>query len=80
MDQMELSSRAGIGRVTLARIEKGEHSPRTDDGTTYTATVTPTQGGTVTVSVGHSAATSTDGYRSVGIHPLYLRLQAPPSS
>ena len=50
------------------------------NGTTYTATVTPTQGGTVTVSVGHSAATSTDGYRSVGIHPLYLRLQAPPSS
>lgn len=28
--QMELSSRAGIGRVTLARIEKGEHSPRTE--------------------------------------------------
>ena len=51
-----------------------------DDGTTYTATVTPTQGGTVTVSVGHSAATSTDGYRSVGIHPLYLRLQAPASN
>ena len=28
--QVELSSRAGIGRVTLARIEKGEHSPRTE--------------------------------------------------
>ena len=28
--QMELSHRAGIGRVTLARIEKGEHSPRTE--------------------------------------------------
>ena len=27
---MELSHRAGIGRVTLARIEKGEHSPRTE--------------------------------------------------
>ena len=30
LTQMELSSRAGIGRVTLARIEKGEHSPRTE--------------------------------------------------
>lgn len=28
--QAELSSRAGIGRVTLARIEAGEHSPRTE--------------------------------------------------
>ena len=28
--QMELSSRAGIGRVTLTRIETGEHSPRTE--------------------------------------------------
>ena len=28
--QAELSSRAGIGRVTLTRIEKGEHSPRTE--------------------------------------------------
>ena len=29
LTQAELSSRAGIGRVTLTRIEKGEHSPRT---------------------------------------------------
>lgn len=28
MTQEELSSRAGIGRVTLVRIEKGEQSPR----------------------------------------------------
>ena len=26
----ELATRAGIGRVTLTRIEKGEHSPRTE--------------------------------------------------
>ena len=30
LTQTELSSRAGIGRVTLTRIEKGEHSPRTE--------------------------------------------------
>ena len=30
LTQAELSSRAGIGRVTLTRIEKGEHSPRTE--------------------------------------------------
>ena len=30
MDLEELPSRAGIRRVTLARIEKGEHSPRTE--------------------------------------------------
>ena len=29
LTQAELSSRAGVGRVTLTRIEKGEHSPRT---------------------------------------------------
>jgi len=28
MTQQELASRAGIGRVTLVRIEKGEQSPR----------------------------------------------------
>ena len=28
--EVELSSRAGIGRLTLVRIEKGEHSPRTE--------------------------------------------------
>ena len=30
LTQAELSSRAGIGRVTLTRIETGEHSPRTE--------------------------------------------------
>ena len=30
LTQAELSSRAGIGRVTLTRIEKGDHSPRTE--------------------------------------------------
>ena len=30
LTQAELSSRAGIGRVTLTRVEKGEHSPRTE--------------------------------------------------
>ena len=30
LTQAELSSRAGIGRVTLTRIEKGEHSPRAE--------------------------------------------------
>ena len=30
LTQAELSTRAGIGRVTLTRIEKGEHSPRTE--------------------------------------------------
>ena len=30
LTQAELSSRAGIGRVTLTRIEKREHSPRTE--------------------------------------------------
>ena len=30
LTQAELSAHAGIGRVTLTRIEKGEHSPRTE--------------------------------------------------
>ena len=30
LTQAELSSRAGIGRVTLTRIEQEEHSPRTE--------------------------------------------------
>ena len=30
LTQVELSTRAGIGRVTLTRIEKGKHSPRTE--------------------------------------------------
>ena len=30
LTQAELSFRAGVGRVTLTRIEKGEHSPRTE--------------------------------------------------
>jgi DNA-binding XRE family transcriptional regulator len=30
LTQAELSSRAGVGRATLTRIEKGEHSPRTE--------------------------------------------------
>ena len=30
LTQAQLSSRAGVGRVTLTRIEKGEHSPRTE--------------------------------------------------
>ena len=30
LTQVELSTRAGIGRVTLTRIEKGAHSPRTE--------------------------------------------------
>ena len=30
LTQAELSTRAGIGRVTLTRVEKGEHSPRTE--------------------------------------------------
>ena len=30
LTQVELATRAGIGRVTLTRIERGEHSPRTE--------------------------------------------------
>ena len=30
LTQTELATRAGIGRVTLTRIEQGEHSPRTE--------------------------------------------------
>ena len=30
LTQAELSTHAGIGRVTLTRIERGEHSPRTE--------------------------------------------------
>ena len=30
LTQAELATRAGIGRVTLTRIERGEHSPRTE--------------------------------------------------
>ena len=30
LTQAELGTRAGISRVTLTRIEKGEHSPRTE--------------------------------------------------
>ena len=36
LTQAELSSRAGVGRVTLTRIEKGEHSPRTETLTAIT--------------------------------------------
>ena len=30
LTQAELATRAVIGRVTLTRIERGEHSPRTE--------------------------------------------------
>ena len=39
LTQAELSSRAGIGRVTLTRIEKGEHSPRTETLTAVARTL-----------------------------------------
>ena len=39
LTQAGLSSRAGIGRATLARIEKGEHSPRTETLTALARTL-----------------------------------------
>ena len=39
LTQAEMSSRAGIGRVTLTRIEAGEHSPRTETLTAIARTL-----------------------------------------
>ena len=39
LTQAKLSSRAGIGRVTLTRIENGEHSPRTETLTAIARTL-----------------------------------------
>ena len=39
LTQADLSSHAGIGRVTLTRIENGEHSPRTETLTAIARTL-----------------------------------------
>ena len=46
LTQVELSSRARIGRVTLARLEIGEHSPRTETLTAIARVLNRSQGET----------------------------------